>query len=192
MRTVLLLLVLAWAWVPNAEALLCAHGKKKIVRVRTSGCVGNETPVPAEDLGQGPQGEPGEPGPAGPITGTLPSGVTLRGTFGMDFAASTVSDIAETSISFGFTLTSAPQPVIRPVNATPNDDCPGTVTTPEAAPGKLCIYEATASNVESFTPFTGDENTDNAASPFGALLFLNAMNVPGRAFVDGTWAVTAP
>jgi hypothetical protein len=180
MRSVVVLLVaLTSLYGPSAEATLCAHGKKQIVRVRVGACSANESPVPAEDLGQGA------------ITGALPSGVTLRGTFGLDFAASATSEIAEGAISFGLTLASAPTPIVRPVDAVPNEDCPGTAAAPEAAAGKLCLYEATAYNVEFFDVLAGDETPD-AASPFGALLFLNALIVPSRAYVDGSWAVTAP
>ena len=69
--------------------------------------------------------------------------------------------------------------------------CPGTVGTPLAAPGELCIYlpfVVDAAFIRFLNPTTG---VLDAATTFGALLTVSS-NAAGRTQVGGSWAVTAP
>jgi hypothetical protein len=96
-----------------------------------------------------------------------------------------------TAISFGFTLASAPTPVVLSVGDSPTAECPGSVDLPEAAAGTFCIYEGAASNVGSFVVTPASGSPAGSASRFGALLALTAQSILSRAYVHGSWAVTA-
>lgn len=138
---------------------------------------------------QGPAGRPGEQGiqgPPGPFPATLPSGKTLTGDYRTTSASGNfVSDTQ----SFAFPLASKPSVHVVGIDATPSAQCPGTASSPQAAPGNLCVYEAEGSlgptSVEIINPET---NMTSDASPRG---FSVAMT-QSDAFSTGSWAVTAP
>src|SRR3954452_22788826 len=90
------------------------------------------TPGPAGPAGpRGEKGEKGDTGAPGPITGALPSGVTLRGTFAAaGYLQATFP--GETQIAFGFTLSAPPTPHYINDGTTPPAECPGTPTDPKA------------------------------------------------------------
>ena len=145
----------------------------------------------------GTPGPAGAQGPAGPLTTTLPAGQTLRGAFNLDTSVGAGAVIFGGAITFGLTLRAAPTPVIRPAGAAPTAQCPGTLRDPQAAPGVLCIYLQSESNLAVLPGFTSGLSVqsypnvlnENASSAFGAELFIRSL-VAGRMFVDGTWAVT--
>ena len=146
---------------------------------------------------QGPRGVPGAQGPkgatgaAGPVTGTLPSGVTLKGTFDINQPGATAGAAASTSISFGLQLASAPTVHYIKSGAAPPAGCTGTVGNPGAAAGNLCIFETasangTAGEVDPLNPITGSANV---ATVFGAAVSVVASGT-GSFATYGTWAVT--
>ena len=85
----------------------------------------------------------GPPGPPGPVTGALPRGVTLRGTWTVrDQAAAMNNDISE-PISWGFSLASAPAThFVSTGTPAPSGCAGGSAAAPAADPGNVCIYEA--------------------------------------------------
>jgi len=88
----------------------------------------------AGQLPSGAQGLKGDKGDPGPFPDPLQSGKTLRGTYAAgDAGTASEARKAYDSIDFGFTLPSEPSVNVRPLSATPNANCPGTVTNPQAA-----------------------------------------------------------
>jgi hypothetical protein len=165
---------------------------------------------------RGATGPAGPPGPVGPAGGTLPAGVTLRGTFalGQDDGTSSTSLTSETGVSFGgYALATRPAiNLVLPSFSIPAPlACPGTADAPEAAPGNLCVY-ATAINPNSAGQFfVGDlsapppapasgvtfnvgtkaftQQGDGRASRFGFIATHVVSVTPGIS-AHGTWAVT--
>jgi hypothetical protein len=145
---------------------------------------------------QGPQGLPGPQGiqgPPGPFPdGDLPVGKTVRGDFimgGDDLVAGSGGRAAFGAISFGFRFAAAPTPHVILAGDTPPPECPGTVASPEAASGNLCIYEGSFANRESVTSFSWDLN--EGADRTGAVLRLLDSVDTGAFESNGTWAATA-
>jgi hypothetical protein len=135
---------------------------------------------PKGDTGpRGETGQKGDTGPAGPITGALPAGVTVTGVFNIDSRATAAEQFGAGEISF--VLTPREEPELELITGTPSAHCPGSSETPRAAPGWLCIYRATRSNVKEveFTKF----------GTAGAEIFIKAEGA-GRFYLDGTWALT--
>jgi hypothetical protein len=121
---------------------------------------------------------------------TLESGRTLRGTFGVFFAATGLGQYSMSPLSFQFPLASAPAPNVILAGGAPTANCPGSPASPTAAPGQLCLYETATSNIVSqFIVRNSDGNLGSDA--FGASLVVTN-NVAGQASAYGTWAVTAP
>jgi hypothetical protein len=123
---------------------------------------------------------------AGGAQTTLASGQTLRGMWAMstDGTAATAIDAA---VGFGLTLPSTPTAqYVASGSAPPN--CPGTVSAPEAAPGHLCVYEYTKSNMGS--PSVCSLNSCPAAELWGFQL-SGPTSGGGFAFARGSYAVTA-
>jgi hypothetical protein len=151
---------------------------------------------------KGPQGDVGPTGPTGPtgatgaagapgeFAATVPSAITLTGTFGT-YGLNDGSYYVSTH-SFAAALSAAPTANLRPVGSNPNVSCPGTVAAPAAAPGHLCLYEGIGSNrtgANIFNPLTSAAG----ASKFGFGYAFVASNVGGPfAISHGSWAVTAP
>jgi hypothetical protein len=142
---------------------------------------------------QGPKGDQGEPGP---FPDPLPSGKTIRGSWalaGPHTSTAVALGLAQAPISFGFTLPSAPSPHYRGSGAPPTADCPGSVSNPQAAPGRLCIFEAGRINMGQpsiCNPVTATCGT--TVSRFGANLEAFSNNSSANYFANGTWAATAP
>jgi hypothetical protein len=133
----------------------------------------------------GPQGATGPTGPAGPITGTLPSGVTLRGVYGI--AARSAATAVQAPISFGLALPSEPTRHYVPFGGTPPPECPGEVNTPQALPGHLCVYGRSSTGTTSVLI---DSPADGGIR-LGAIVQANTAGSVD-VIVKGTWAVTAP
>lgn len=121
--------------------------------------------------------------------GDLPRGTTLRGNFEIDADADGFASAASNAISFGFALSSPPVVHTIDVNEAPPQDCPGTASSPEAAPGHLCIYESFEQNERdaggNFYP-----NSLNTTR-YGTGLYTQSATA-GFFIARGTWAVTAP
>jgi hypothetical protein len=114
--------------------------------------------------------------------GTLASGKTETGVYDVDFVAQTGDLSGNAAISFPFPLAVAPT-VAWVTPGSPASQCPGSATTPQAAPGYLCIYVSSDENV----------NTYSAAPSFtyAATPQITA-KAAGRTDSVGTWALTAP
>jgi hypothetical protein len=144
-------------------------------------------------LPAGPQGPKGDKGDPGAITGTLPSGVTLKGRWGTELSnGSGGAQRIETAISFGVQLASAPTPHYIGVGAPIPPGCSGNVGAPGASPGNLCVFASFEANITpgSGTTFNATGN-DGQADPFGAGVAGTATTAASTRF-GGTWAVTAP
>jgi hypothetical protein len=147
-------------------------------------------PGPTGQGGQiGPGGQSGPPGPPGPVTGALPRGVTLRGTWTVrDQAVAMTNDISQ-PISWALSLATAPAThFVPPGNAAPSGCAGGTAAAPAADPGNVCIYEASGTNasVNVFDPATAGFNT---SEPYGTGILVTA-TATGEYGAFGTWAVT--
>jgi hypothetical protein len=170
--------------------------------------------------GPGPAGPVGPQGAAAPAGGVLPTGVTLRGTFGTGSQGGTAtSKVVTTGVSFGgYRLSVRPAVHLVSVSVAPKipapPECPGSVANPEAAPGNLCVY------LEELGPAGGAGNTGNifvgdptvrnqigisysaetgAATVSGdgrassvGFVFSDTTPLTAEGVAFGTWAVTAP
>jgi len=119
----------------------------------------------------------------GPLLGTLKSGQTLRGVFDMGAESKAVRG----ATSFQFPLLNAPTTNILKVGQT-STPCPGLgggETTPQAAPGQLCIY----TTVEPGDLSSLSIDIVNRLG-FGLAAFYPAADEGNE--VSGLWAVTAP
>lgn len=126
----------------------------------------------------------GQPASAYVQYGTLPSGKTETGVFGIRDTMTGVEDRPDDAITFPTPLASAP------TFSTTAADCTGSVSHPTAAPGKLCLYLGQVNDVSGYTtvdPETGALGT----SRFGVVLFARSSGAGDKIF-RGTWAVTAP
>jgi len=126
----------------------------------------------------------------------LSSGETVRGVFllNAEFANPERSNYQadQSTISFGPGLKEAPKVDVIKEGAIGNADCAGSPTDPTAAPGFLCVYIQEQQDVGKFEICAiGCPNT-RSASPFGAILTLVADVNHMQAFIEGSWAVTAP
>jgi hypothetical protein len=127
-----------------------------------------------------------------PLPTTLPSHESLTGAYGLIGHASAAGDTAGEAISFEIPLASAPAAHFLAKGSKPTAECPGTPSSPQAAPGNLCIYESVNINMsfQSFEdPITAD--TGSTVQPFGAE--VGALSSAAGNYDDlGSWAVTAP
>lgn len=164
---------------------------------------------------QGAQGPPGSPGGKGdpgtngaqgaqgvpgPVTGELPSGTTLRGTYAIGAPFGTQSGYAgRTGVSFGLRLPSEPAAhIVAPGGLKPSQ-CQGTIYMPEAAPGHLCVFQHTHTGFDTLQVCRIAAADDQDGST-GACTGANRMGVVIEAaangttthYGDGSWAVTAP
>lgn len=130
----------------------------------------------------------------GPIIANPKSGQTLRGVF--DVGGSVAGKEAGTvkgssfrsAVAFQFPLVSTPNPNVMAPGAT-SGNCPGLGggnTTPQAAPGQLCVYITSAT---SKAELAIDNGTNNRLG-FGLLAKFE--NAEADNAVQGIWAVTAP
>ncbi len=144
---------------------------------------------------QGPQGPQGPTGPAGPFpNGNLPTGTTVRGVFFMTGQAAASGAEAVDSLSFVYTLSSAPTPHFITAGSAAPAGCPGTADDPEAAAGQLCIYEKTASGPVGTRDDCGLDiggSSCPGSNRWGAGVYELSTGA-GRFQSYGTWAVTAP
>jgi hypothetical protein len=149
--------------------------------------------LPAGPRGsEGPKGATGEPGPF--PDGDIPSGKTLRGSFIASGHANAGGEHAFDAISFGFTLASKPGTNIIAPEGAATSACPGTLTSPEAAPGQLCLY--LDENLNASSPTLCEPEGDFCSPSEGAneqgTVVRSASVAAGEFFSWGTWAVTTP
>jgi hypothetical protein len=141
----------------------------------------------------GTDGAPGEPWTAG---GTLPAGATETGTWSFQTQVESMIKFASTFVPLSF-----PIPLAQPldeahVHLAPNANCPGSVETPKANSGHLCIYtglhELASADAILKSQGGGFEGGANTA---GASLFVSYEGQPDPGAgqfpaIVGTWAVT--
>jgi hypothetical protein len=141
----------------------------------------------------GPAGPAGPTGPAGSISGTLPSGQTLRGSYVAEGTAAAANDVAAGEISFGVQLSSTPNAHFIKTGDSAPSACPGNVASPAASAGNLCIYEGTNTNVKSNRNYADPVTLSLGGSvrPWGAAVIVRASAI-GDFSSAGSWAVTAP
>jgi hypothetical protein len=168
----------------------------------TTGATGPQGPAGKE----GPKGEAGSPGKEGQPNpnavfatkagnaesatvangqGTLASGHTEVGVF----AGRSTAQFQDIPISFPIPLAAAPAVTVLASGAT-TADCAGSVASPTAAAGHLCVYEnvnTTGKSGVAIDPATAT----HAAGHFGLYLFIEGTASSDNA-AYGTWAVTAP
>ncbi len=126
---------------------------------------------------------------AGLVSGTLPRGVTLRGTYTVRERAAAANDDLSAPISWGFSLAAAPATHLVPQGSPAPSGCTGgTPQVPKADPGNLCIFEAGGENttVQVFDAVSANFNT---SQPYGTGLVLSAIAL-GEFGSFGSWAVT--
>lgn len=139
---------------------------------------------------RGPKGDKGDPGPPGATTGSgvvteLTAGQSLRGYVNVAGEPEAANEVSFASVSFPVPLPAAPTP--HYIGAA-NPVCPGTAASPAAAAGHLCVYQASAVNLNAASPAIVE------LSRFG--FTLRATNAAGMAGgqpfnVSAHWAVTA-
>jgi hypothetical protein len=115
--------------------------------------------------------------------GNLPAGHTIRGVFLVGGLASGGSQVFFDDISYGWTLRTAATEHYIKVGDTPPAACPGSVNTPKAKPGHLCVYEAFNSNASA------RDTQAIATGRYGTRLFVFSTGA-GSTEIRGTWAAT--
>jgi collagen triple helix repeat protein len=129
----------------------------------------------------GTNGVTGPTGPAGP-TGTLCAGCTLTGEWSAGFATAAQGYL----LPFSFPLPLSANVTVNYINQAGEakigslTNCPGTVSSPQAKEGNLCIYTLFA---EKFVSAAKLDNTK-----YGAAVNFNFSEAGGA--IIGTWAVT--
>jgi hypothetical protein len=124
--------------------------------------------------------------------GHLPSGRTIRGNYTIYTNTRPSSNgLADESISFGYELTSAPTLHIVKAGTTAPSECPGTVDSPEAAPGYLCVYESDSGNLATNRTYPASLNVNRTGANLFAYSAFNSSTSADMSFwTYGTWAVT--
>lgn len=132
----------------------------------------------------------GQQGPPGPTETTLPNGATEAGVW--SFAAKGLVS-TYTNISYPLVVPSAPSFNWVAFGET-DPDCPGTVSSPQALPGNLCVYAREVAHAGSGAngapepPFSGSYNPD----PDAGLVMEFPIEAGEEGYGYGSWAVTAP
>jgi hypothetical protein len=180
------------AW---AAAGLSSKQEKEVTKIAKkyagkqgpAGPAGTAGPAgPKGDTGaKGDKGDQGIQGPPGPLLETLESGQSETGAW--SFANFSTGE-AVVTISYPFRLETAlptSDIVFLEEGEEETTDCPGTVEEPEAAQGKLCIYQEPigAEDVMQSVIFWPASMTTGAS--------IAVKGEAGGAGI-GTWALTAP
>jgi hypothetical protein len=172
------------------KASKCAKHDTKLTwnKQGPPGATGRQGP-PGATGQQGLKGDTGGPGLAGPVTGMLPRGVTLRGTWSVRDQATAANNDISAPVTWGFSLTTAPATHLISLGSPAPSGCGGgSVSAPAADPGNVCIYIGGGTNygVLVFDPAVGFVNTSET---YGTSLIVSA-TAPGEYASFGTWAVT--
>jgi hypothetical protein len=157
---------------------------------------------------QGPAGEPGPTGPQGPrgdqgaagaagdpgtagstapaAPSVLASGHTVAGDLAVSFTALQADEAQGDAITYGIPLPGDPYAV--QVGQSAACLAPG-----QAAPGTLCLYPSTMTNVRSALTAANDVSrpSPGTADRLG-FLFQISSNLPGQVVWQGSYAYTAP
>jgi hypothetical protein len=141
----------------------------------------------------GATGATGAKGDPGPLAQTVPSGVTIRGSWGLEGYNANASGFTGASVSYPFRLPVLPLGLVLVATATTAPHCTGSVGSPTADAGYVCVYRGYSSNINTGAttldnPETGSRTT---TSVFGFVV-EDQVTVGGVGFDSGTWAYTAP
>lgn len=121
--------------------------------------------------------------------GPLAAGQTERGDWGLwDVGPAPLGSAVTFPIPLAAGLDSSHVHVIAPSTAAPPGCAGGTSSSPQAASGNLCVYEAVANNISTGGVFSQSTGASNTADPFGFGFEFNGGS--GVAVIYGTWAVT--
>ncbi len=119
-----------------------------------------------------------------------PTPQQIRGTFDVSGYAGSGSVYLTSSISFGVKLKQIPTINYIHSGDTPPPVCPGTVTSPKAKAGHLCVFEETTVNTAATGTY--DPTTPSAlftsANRIGITVY-GLSNAAGQVFSFGTWAL---
>lgn len=143
---------------------------------------------------KGAKGDKGDPGVPGPFPdGDLPAGKTLRGNWIAGSNAGGAGQFAYDTITFVFRLASAPTAHLLDPGAPPSTECPGSLSSPEAAQGHLCIYTESINGVGSRVTCDPLLNLCGASrtNRYGTVIRATSTG-SGLYYTWGTWAVTSP
>jgi hypothetical protein len=158
----------------------------------------------------GTNGENGKEGPPGTtgFTETLPSEKSERGVWASFYTATAAGQLGSASISFGIPLEKAPQAIAitnfigkEEGEHEPSENkaaipahCKGTISSPEAAPGNLCVFVRTQINAAVAAIgglFIDPQDNAVETSGVGGAAMDFGSEAAGTVFVDGVWVVTA-
>ncbi|HUC07344.1 MAG TPA: hypothetical protein VMR96_04575 [Solirubrobacterales bacterium] len=165
----------------NSEAVTAPKLGKEAV---TTAKLDNEA-VTSAKLGKGSVTTAKLSDEIGPLLGTLKSGQTLRGVF--DMGAESKSARGATSFQFPLSKTPGISPTDILKFGETNANCSGVGSdeaTPQAAPGRLCVYIRLENGLNTLTLDTVNRLGFGLAAFFGTAAESNE--------VSGMWAVTAP
>jgi hypothetical protein len=162
---------------------------------------------------QGTSGSSGAPGSPWTAGGVLPTGATLVGSWSAENewanAENNVQEFSRVPISFGIPLSAAPDVRLFsegifftvdsngvfevPPDVSPEAEehfealCPGSPTSPDAAPGNLCIYIDQADSAGYATL-----KLATATPAPGTYGWSLPLTLEAESSIEGSWAVTAP
>ena len=122
-----------------------------------------------------------------PLLGTLRTGQTLHGVFGLGDTATGAGDLTRGAVSFAFPLNNQPTvTVLKKGEMSANCSGLGGGQTPQANGGNLCVYVTESKGLDATTPLVAENNTRLG---FGLVAKSEAT---GEFYAYGQWAVTAP
>lgn len=111
----------------------------------------------------------------------------IRGTYSISIPASAAGQYGMDGIGFGYTLDAAPTVKIILAGQTPPVGCSGTPTSPDAAPGYLCVFEGFNNGRQTLT-YASPRGFALESSKIGISLHMTSSGA-GFALSYGSWAV---
>jgi hypothetical protein len=119
----------------------------------------------------------------------LPPGHTVRGTYGARQVAdsATVASLDAEGISWELPMSQDPVYHVIPGGSAVPSGCSGSVASPGADPGHVCIFEGFSFNAED--PFLCNPSTVGCATRYGTVILTKAA-AEGLWDSFGTWAAT--
>jgi Collagen triple helix repeat (20 copies) len=147
--------------------------------------------LPGQNGEPGKEGKQGEPGP---FVSNVPSGKTITGSYGFETSV-TGSQFVAANVSYPFPVAKLPtEAVFVEVGKTEPTHCPGgTVESPKAAAGYLCIYRGYELDLSAGAPLvTNHFGARNGKGDNYGFSVEDTSSGSGTAIDQGTWAYTAP
>jgi hypothetical protein len=142
----------------------------------------------------GPTGLQGLQGVPGPLAQTVPSGVSIHGSWGLEQYNATAGSFVGTSVSYPFRLPALPTGLVFVPTGTTVTHCTGSVGNPTADAGYVCVYRGYSSNITlSPNPFLDNPETGSrVTTSVAGFIVEDTVIATGVGFDSGTWAYTAP